>query len=203
MKNLRKRFYNAASPECSTKSSLYKPPVAFEIKNRLQGIATYYRYPRHMTASEFETYRGYTSLSFQCYENPHVSDFKLVQIKEPEPALMDRMRKEWDGLIALNPWLSKIEFDRNNPLSLHHAIEGVACHFRAEDIQFFITNCEQSRRWDIVNIIMEDPQYKKRAEQIDALSNSGTGWFMSPDTQIRALEKLQQKQKRLYPSHAM
>ncbi|MDP7142712.1 MAG: hypothetical protein QF692_08805 [Alphaproteobacteria bacterium] len=195
--SLKKHFYDAASPECQRENGLYKPAAAFAIKNGITGIATYYTYPNNMTASEFENYRGYTSESFACYVPPRDCDFQQILIKTPPKSLMDRMNKEWDGLVKLNPWLSQLKFDRTSPYSLHNAIEGVACQLNLSDIQHFISVIEEHNRWDVYRIVFSNPEYAEKMERANKLApTEEIRWVPAPQTLDQIINKLEAKYER-------
>lgn len=194
MTSLKTPFYDAASPECQLTSDLYKPAAAFAIKNDLTGIATYYTYPNNMTASEFEVYCEYTSESLACYAPPRDTNFEKILIKTPPKSLMDRMNKEWDDLVILNPELDQLQFDRTNPDSLHNAITGVACQFNLHDIQHFISVIEEHNRWDAYQIIMSDPEYAAKLERANELAPlENVHWVPAPQTLDQIIDKLETK----------
>lgn len=188
-------FYDAGSPECSKDSAHFKPAVAFEVHNEVTGIAGHYTFPEGMQASEYEAYKNFTANLFQYYESPRESGFAIVKKQEPDPALVSRMKDEWQRLLELNPVLETLKFDTDNPWLLFDAIAGVACLLNVDDINFFLELKATSERFDCMKLAYEIPDYAEMQRRIkDVAGDCSIDWVPSPGTQQKIYDQLSGRQ---------
>ena len=119
MGRVKKQFYTVAKPKC------WMPAKEFEGETGLTGISGDYKFPHGLSADEYEGYVSYASRIFDCYLLNR-EDYTSVKTSEPDPALMEKMRKDWDDLVTLNPALKKVSVDKKDGNELQLALEGAA-----------------------------------------------------------------------------
>lgn len=190
MPKLRRYFFDASAPECSKDTNVFKPAIAFEVHNGLSGIAGHYQFPTGATPTAFEQSAAHLKC-WQYYADPRTTDFKIVRISDPDAAVLDRMQNTWKKLVNLNPSLSIVQPDADDPLLLTHAIFGAAALFNPDDIRFFVGQIKSTGRWDVAKILLEDPAYKTLMDDVKRKSKFYVGWVPAEKTLLQMQKILQ------------
>lgn len=183
---IRRHFYDTTSPELSVDSGLYKPAALFEASVGIIGISGQYLFPDDMTASEYEVYSGYTNAIWAYYKIERPSyEFSLQST--PDSDLMQKMQRDWQDLIQLNPELIKISVNVEDALSLHDAIHGVACLLNVDDIDFMLRSRQETR----CLVIPSSPLMSTLRTEIETMTKQPIGWVASEKTLQAIKEKLE------------
>lgn len=190
--DLRSHFYDAAQFECNRASWGFKPAAAFEVAHGLSGVAAYYQFPERTIEGEttryalfFEHYvvGRYSAAVFACYEDPMSNGHKIVKISDLDPALHTALDEDWGVLTALNPELSQVRVDRDDPLNMFDALLGAACLFNVDDLDFFLTNRQAQKSMAIYSYVSTMPDYQLLYDDVcDLAKCSGPGWVPAPQT---------------------
>ncbi len=196
---LKETFYSKASPECNHDLGVYKPAVAFEVFNKVTGIAGNYHFPGGMSATEYEStvVPRFSVDVFSKLEDPMQNGFLLVPKEAPDPEVLAEMKNQWEQLKKLNPELNVIDLGDCDPelmpMALFDCIEGCASLFNPDDINTFVKTRIESRRFDVPAIFSEDPDYSKVKAEVSNLAEYRVGWVPSKATLKLISGKLKEK----------
>lgn len=190
--DLRSHFYDAAQFELNRESWGFKPAAAFEVAHGLSGVAAYYQFPERTVDDEttryalfFEHYvvGRYAEAVFACYEDPKLNGHKIVRTSDLDTGLQAAMHQDWDMLIALNPELTQVQVDKDDPLNMFDALVGVSCLFNVDDLNFFLTNRQAEKSMAIYSYVSKMPGYQPLfAEICQLIKADRLGWVPAPQT---------------------
>lgn len=125
-----------------------RPPVDFEKKSGLTGIAGQYHMPAGLTPSDVQTYSILIrNLTFQ-------EDYTVEEC-------LGKLTELHQALIGRNSQMEQIRYNPLDPHTVFDIILGVASGFNIKDIQHYI----DGNNW---SLSMKDPKYKELYEKIDS-----------------------------------
>jgi hypothetical protein len=185
-------FYDAASPEASRDTRVFKPAVAFELKTGISGIAGLYKFPGDETPTAYEE-RIATKFShavFSAYEDPVKNGFRLIPASPVDPFIVMGLKKEWDGLVALKPALETVKVPQEFlPAMLFDALNGANCLLNPGDIHFFLQEKANNRRFDLPRLVRERLDHAALIADVEKMAGHPVRWIASPQT----LQSIRQK----------
>ena len=152
-----------------SKSASIQPPVLFEKRAGVTGIAAHYKYPACMTAEEFDLW----------------AVAQLLPHEDNSPQMMQKLHIVFNGLAALNPGAETIVHD-GNPVLLRYAIFGMASSFNIDDIKCFVDwpkvhGFESATARDM----RRQPAYDAVASDVERRTGVAAGWVKSMPTLLK------------------
>ena len=180
MGQVKKQFSAAAKPRCSHHAKNFMPANDFEAHTGLSGISGHYTFPRGLSATKYQDYLEYTGKVFDHYT--FNKDDTFAKKSEPDPALMEKLRKDWDELVALNPVLKKVSVNKNDGFELHDALYGVVSKFNTDDINIFLDTPRKTGKRTVALDVPKIYGLKNVKIEIELTAGSPMYWVPSPTT---------------------
>jgi hypothetical protein len=169
------------------------PALRFQRDNNLRGIAGRYYIPDGKTAAQYEkamSRRMHAHVEAEMKKR-NATEFDYWRVAESMgvPAFLE---KSWGKLVALNPALKKVKFDRRCVEDAYNVHIGVTSGFNVNDINFFIRQRHvgeglpalQSHRM---------PVHGARLDRINAAAESQMFWVASPATAKKIEKRFRRK----------
>lgn len=174
-----------------------QPARRFEKDSGLSGIAVTYHIPDGRGPLAYENLyvsknRGKPGILADV-DLPPVAWLVVTVGAAPEkiaPLFLQRLREGWEKLAALNPPLQKLAFDRDDPVSLTHALIGATSGFNTDDIQFYLNLkwAHDTDGYPLGPANLPDG-YDARLARIEKSCKADFEWYPSPKTLAR-IEKM-------------
>ncbi len=194
-RTITQHFYTATSPECQRETKAFKPAVAFEVLNDIQGIAGYWQFPQGLSATAYE--RKIMTSRFQgqrYYAPPTMDNFAMRRLCDPTEKQMSLLQQRWKQLVSLNPDLKIAAPRMDDPLALHDAMSGVAALFNVADIQLFLETRQNQKRWDTGRQHWNNPVHAELLKEIHQRGGDPR-WLAAPETLRTIIQKMDERQR--------
>ncbi|MBR6408779.1 MAG: hypothetical protein IKS23_00870 [Alphaproteobacteria bacterium] len=147
-----------------------------------------YKYPNGMSDIE---YHAYTTKELGFY-SPFKKDHKLNKkeaymeawqnLHYDNQKVLNILQKQYKELVEINPELSKIKLDLNNPIQLTELRAGVQYDFPIEDIQLFLNG----------GTAKTEKERVKRECMENGLNYGDFGWVLSSETIANISKKMKE-----------
>ncbi len=162
---LTRAFNTAAAPARQS-----RPALEFEAAQNLRGIGHHYTFPAGVDAPVLESY--VMALSWSAYHRV-----------TPQLPTLGALHKVIDTLVALNPVLDVLRYDRHNFMQAYHLAMGITSGFNPRDIQFFVDG-------NTGQVAKKDPAYRQRLLRAEeTLPARSLNWIPAPDTLDRIIKQ--------------
>ncbi len=162
----------------------------------ISSLSQDYVFPHRMTGAAFRRAQAVLNMGvLECYD---FSDDRIQKISAVPAAEMARLQSTWDGLVAVNRALAKVDVPRDDAFGLIQATTCAARLLNVDDINFLLAETRTHGREPRTSDQAGDPVFLKGVADIAMLDlpylsdmpDLTLGWVVSAATFVRLKDAL-------------